>query len=1563
MAINIQGGQAEPKKVVLEIDGQQAGITQDGALKVDSTHTIQKVTGEVEIANEVNIGQPIETKELNTIRTIDKMPSVKIDPYHNEVKTIIDEPLRVLQDDIVNTNITNNKLPIEGSVEVTNLPFSVNSDNNALSIEGGVEVTNLPSIQKVQGTVNITQTAGDRLQADVNIKNNTLPVATGDRPLDVVGNVTISPSSNNIGHVHIDSLPAVKLDNIATGANGRLQVDILSQPTLTMDEVKINPEWNNVKVSNWPNVQTVSLANNMVTIPVKVQENLKKVQSEITNIVEVRDLSDNKHVEVTNWPKEHTINGQVTLPYDTIQDLKVIQVDNFPTVQAVSIPDADIDSLGRFTVKVDKLTTPIKIDDSVPIRVDTELTLEEGQVNLDNINNIDTVGVLDSITNPVKIDDSTPIAVDVIGIDQVTFTNSSLDTHEQNAYDETSDRFKVTIEDDTSGLKNVKVVNLPLDVEVGNLPAIQRVDAVGLDIRPLTAATDKITAQIANSVLHVDDNDGSLTVDGMVDINNFPSIYPVTNDGKPLQIKGHVTSAITSAPTLKVTPDITKDKFPVVATELDIRQLNSSDVVSIEGGNIDLVNIQGSVDVKNLPDNQEVTVTNISLDAEGHIQADLVSLPAVRLDTETLAALENITVTVDNIPAVQDVNIVNQIAKDEITDHAIVDIANIPAIALDQATLESLENTTVSVDNFPQNQEVTVTNITLDEDNHVQTDIVSLPSVALDSATLEFLEHVSIDNFPNNQDVTITNQIAMDTNGHAQVDIQSLPDVVLDADTLAALEHTNVTVDNFPLNQDVTVTNIALDTDGHQQVDIVKMPSLPAGTNHIGSVDANITNSVLDVQGTVSLDSATRSALEHTTVTVDNIPNNQDVTVTNQIAKDATTGRAQIDIINMPSVTGSVDANIINEILKTEVTNWPSIQAVDLNNVNLDTDNRINVNINDMPVVKIDDSTPINVNTELYVDGESITMDKIDTINTLDTITNPVKIDDSTPIAVDVIGIDTVTIQSGTLNTHEENAYDEVADVFKVKIEDEPSVRDVNVVNTVLPVDGTVEITNFPTIQTVEAEDLDIRSLNSAQDSITATIDNKVLDVEITNWPSIQAVSGTIDIGKMPAVAIDEKANNIKIAEMIALPDGNNIIGKIKNIGSNYDEDYPDHNEIKVNNAGEQFVQITNLPDLQKVELTNIALDSDNHAQIDIVTLPDITGTVSVDNLPDEFNSYIVNQIAVDDQTNRAQIDIANPLPSGSNKIGIVEIDKLPSISGTVSIDNLPEDTVIANTEARDEDGHSQVDVLTLPPINGTVEVTNQLDHLDVTLNNQIAVDDQTSRAQVDIVNPLPAGDNLLGAVNINSLPDISGLMEITNLPENQNVTITNPISKDKDGHAQVDIVNTPTVIVENTTDMVADINHNSDSVLVYGNDGVTNRSLATDENGRVKVVTEKPKSISTIDEYTEIVLSRGEMETWDIVIPDGEVWIVEELGLTSLPVDNDSWNIKNLAAEVRLIWDPSGENKIVRRIGSGTDGGTISSSMNREVVGDGNKELRVVISNRGSDSTLLGTWINGYIQ
>ena len=1127
MAINIQGGTEDPKKVLLEFKGRQAEVTEDGAIKVDSTHTIQTVEGTVDIGSPIDINQPIETKELNTVRSIESMPPVKIDPGQNTVKAEIDQPITVSQNDTVLSRIVNSSINVEGEVAVSNIPVPLNDAGDSVNVDGSVSIENLPQVQEVDGTVTIKQAAGDRLKVDANIGNIPLPVSTGENSLNIDGEVGIKPGDNLIGSVNINGRPEVSLPDIAKDTAGHLQVDVLSQPTLTFDEVKINPEWNDVTVTNWPDVQTVNLAENTVRLPTKIQENLKSVSAEVTNTVTVNDISDNKHVVVNNWPAVQDIRGEVTLPSDTVDDLKVVQVDNFPAVQPVSLPNVDVDSLGRFTVKVDKLPNMIQIDDSTPIKVDTELTVENAQINLDNLKSVDVIDTLTSITNPVPIDDTEPIKVDVIGIDQVTFTNSYLDTHEQNAYDDTNDRFKVTVEEDLTGLRDVNVVNQELPVHVNNIPAVQEVSATDLDIRTLTATHDHVSAQILNDSLTVNDGGQALTVDGMVDINNFPNVYPITNDGAPLSIEGTVDSKIVSSITLDVAPDLTKDSFPVVGTDFDIRQLTTEDIVSIEGGNVTPVNIEGNVTVDNLPENQDVTVTNISLDTENHVQADLLSLPAVELHADTLAALENTTVTVDNIPE----------------------------------------------------------------------------------------------------------------------------------------------------NQDVTVTNINLDELGNQQVDIVDMPSVPQGDNIIGRTKTLGSN-------------------------YDELSPSQ-----NEIRVNA---------------SGEQFAHIVN---------LPEVQKVDLNNVSQDTEQRLNVNIDNQPTVKIDDTTPIRVDTELTVENAEITLDNlksVDTIDTLTSITNPVPIDDTDPIRVDVIGIDTVNIEGGILDTREQNAYDATNDRFKVSIENEPAVRDVNVTNTVLPVDGTVEVTNIPTVQTVEATNLDIRALTAATDSITATIDNSSIDVNLTN--------------------------------------------------------------------------------------------------------------------------------------------------------GILQ----------------------------DASGHGQVDVL--------------------------------------------------------SLPEISGNVIVDNLPVNQDVTITNTEARDADGHSQVDIVNTPTVNVENLDLITSETDHSTSSVQIYGNDGVSNQPVATDDEGRLRTVREQNKG--TIDKFFEAELDKHEWTYRDFIIPDGEEWVLETLGYSFVPEHRDWHNMhKDYGIEIEMIWDPDGVDETFRRLSGNSYVPEVN--LRKSFVGDGNKKIRVIIRNRShdDDDLIVSSWFLGYTQ
>lgn len=160
----------------------------------------------------------------------------------------------------------------------------------------------------------------------------------------------------------------------------------------------------------------------------------------------------------------------------------------------------------------------------------------------------------------------------------------------------------------------------------------------------------------------------------------------------------------------------------------------------------------------------------------------------VELGSDSLAALEMSTVSVNNFPANQTVNGVVNLGGDTLAALETTSIANFPATQQVSGTVNvgNLPETqtvmgSVSVSNFPASQQVTGM-VSLSADNLAALDSVSVNNFP---ATQQIAGTVSVNNYPATQQIAGT--------------------VDLGAASLTALETINI--GNFPATQDVNVLN------------------------------------------------------------------------------------------------------------------------------------------------------------------------------------------------------------------------------------------------------------------------------------------------------------------------------------------------------------------------------------------------------------------------------------------------------------------------------------------------------------------------------------------------------------------------------------------------------------------------------------------------------------------------------------------------------------------------------------------------------------------------------------
>lgn len=241
--------------------------------------------------------------------------------------------------------------------------------------------------------------------------------------------------------------------------------------------------------------------------------------------------------------------------------------------------------------------------------------------------------------------------------------------------------------------------------------------------------------------------------------------------------------------------------------------------------------------VLNHPDGSPITSTNplpvsgsFSIASEIEIKNDAGSpVPVngtVALDTATLAALENTTVVVSNLPTIQTIN-------------GTVSVSNLPAtqaisgtVELGSTSLAALENTTVVVSNFPASQVVSgsvgVSNFPATQAISGSVGVNNFPTTQVISGS------VGVSNFPATQAVS------------GSVGVSNFP--------ATQVVSGSVSVGNFPATQTVSVSNFPATQPVSGSVSISNTPSVAVNnfpTTQAVSGTVAISGSVNTVQSGV----------------------------------------------------------------------------------------------------------------------------------------------------------------------------------------------------------------------------------------------------------------------------------------------------------------------------------------------------------------------------------------------------------------------------------------------------------------------------------------------------------------------------------------------------------------------------------------------------------------------------------------------------------------------------------------------------------------------------------------
>lgn len=514
-------------------------------------------------------------------------------------------------------------------------------------------------------------------------------------------------------------------------------------------------------------------------------------------------------------------------------------------------------------------------------------------------------------------------------------------------------------------------------------------------------------------------------------------------------------------------------KLPVEVGSLNVTVDNAQLEISNDIGNpIPISDAGGSitVDANNL-DIRDLTFASDKVD---------VSNSVVALDAPTLAALENITATVAN-----DIN-------------------------LSASTLAALEN--VSINNFPANQDVTITNPSLAVTGNWLTDAQLRASDV----------NVNVTNFPATQTVVATDLDIRDlTFASDKVDVSNSV-IALDSATLAALENITVTVDNFPTNQTISGT-VALDSATLAALETINVGNFPAlqdvnitnasiaVTGIVDAVQSGIWN-INNVSGTISLPTgaATEVTLQTIATDVNALAFNQLSGSQKSIVRGGAKGstlQGDVTSTDLGVNRQALDVAVLQDLPLTFATDKVDVSGsvVALDSASLAALENITVTVSSEVEISNDSGNPVPISAlNLPLPTGAATEVTLSALLT----ELQLKADLTETQPVSVAGVSTAANQV-TANASLASIDSKLTAPLTVQATD-LDTRDltfatdkVDVSNSVVALDSatlaalentTVTVSNFPATQTVQATNLDIRDLVFATDKVDVTGSTVSLD-------------------------------------------------------------------------------------------------------------------------------------------------------------------------------------------------------------------------------------------------------------------------------------------------------------------------------------------------------------------------------------------------------------------------------------------------------------------------------------
>ncbi|MHC1599230.1 MAG: RHS repeat domain-containing protein [Candidatus Methanospirareceae archaeon] len=538
---------------------------------------------------------------------------LRVDGAGNVMVSVENTPLDV--------SVTNTPL----DVAVNNLPseFPLPADQVAdlKNITGSVSVTNLPSNYPLPAS----QVTDLKM---VSVENTPLDVSVTNFPTDYPDTAT---------HTRLDSIISA-LASLATEAT----LSSIDSKIITCDTSNIS---GSVNVLNFP--AEYPLPSAQVSDLKQVTVTNTPLDVNVTNT----SLTVSGDVNVLNFPTEYP------LPETQISDLKNVAITNTPldvTVTNTSITISGDVSVNNFPSDYPDSTAHTKLD-TINATLQSELTRVVKVQYFDGVDWVDW----DKSVSVDNLPSEYPLpASQITELKSVTITNSSITVEGTVSVGNFPTEYPLP-STQVSDLKQVTVTNTPLDVnvvsgsitvgsvEVSNFPTEYPLPSSQVsDLKTVTVEGLSIAYDSANDVIKValpydarerawnlNSASDSVSVEGSVDVNNFPTEYPLpatqVSDLKNITIAG-----------MSIAYDDVNDQIKVVLP-YDARDRNWN-LSSAK----DSVSVTGNVNVGNFPSDFPDSTTHSKLDT-ANSTLNAINAKITKCDTDNISG----SVSVNNLPS------------------------------------------------------------------------------------------------------------------------------------------------------------------------------------------------------------------------------------------------------------------------------------------------------------------------------------------------------------------------------------------------------------------------------------------------------------------------------------------------------------------------------------------------------------------------------------------------------------------------------------------------------------------------------------------------------------------------------------------------------------------------------------------------------------------------------------------------------------------------------------------------------------------------------------------------